>query len=252
MSRANGWDAPAAAAPHYPPIEHVLYIIKENRTYDQVLGDERQGDGDTSLVFFPRAITPNIHALAERFGLYDRFFVNAEVSTQGHDWSTAAYVTDYREKTTPADYADKRHATDESDEGDDPAEPANGLPVEPGPAGRASPIATTASTWFRRRGPVRPTTAAKPYLASHSHPTFPAFDMEIPDQHRADLWLEELQAVMASGAIAGAGNHVAAARSHRRRHVPAQHAPRDGRRQRLAVGRMVDGRIPFAASGGTR
>jgi YVTN family beta-propeller protein len=192
VSRANGWDAPAAAVPHYPPIEHVLLIIKENRTYDQVLGDERQGDGDTSLVFFGRAVTPNTHALAERFGLYDRFFVNAEVSNQGHDWTTAAYVTDYREKTTPADYADKRHATNESEEGDDPAEPANGYLWN---------LAQKAGIAYRNYGEfldpdsTRPGyyTTGKAYLATHSHPTFPSFDMKIPDQRRADLWLEEFK-----------------------------------------------------------
>src|SRR5204863_7384080 len=87
---------------------------------------ERPGDGDSALRLFGRYETPNARALAERFGLYDRFLVNAEVSAQGHDWSTAAYVTDYREKTTPPNYSDKRNARDESDEGEDAAEPANG------------------------------------------------------------------------------------------------------------------------------
>jgi YVTN family beta-propeller protein len=186
VTRANGWDH-APTAPHYPPIEHVLYIIKENRTYDQVLGDERQGDGDTSLVFFGRTVTPNIHALAERFGLYDRFFVNAEVSADGHDWSTAAYVTDYREKTTPPHYAKKREARDESDEGEDAAEPANGYLWN---------LAQRAGISYRNYGEFLDPdqgqpghyTTSKPYLASHSHPTFPNFDMKIPDQHRADLW----------------------------------------------------------------
>ena len=94
VERANGWRDVRRDTP-YPPFEHVIYIIKENRTYDQVLGDMPQGDGDTSLVFFPRANSPNHHALAERFGLFDRFFVNAEVSADGHNWSMAAYATDY-------------------------------------------------------------------------------------------------------------------------------------------------------------
>jgi YVTN family beta-propeller protein len=90
---ANNWQRPSAAR-RYPPFRHVVYIIKENRTYDQVLGDMKEGDGDARLVFFPDiTITPNHHALARRFGLFDRFFVNAEVSSQGHIWSTAAYVT---------------------------------------------------------------------------------------------------------------------------------------------------------------
>ena len=197
VTRANGWDQ-TAPAQHYPPIEHVLYIIKENRTYDQVLGDEGQGDGDTALVFFGRTVTPNIHALAERFGLYDRFFVNAEVSSQGHDWSTAAYVTDYREKTTPPDYAHKREARDESDEGEDAAEPTNGYLWN---------LAQRAGITYRNYGEFlepdkeRPGfyTTGKPYLASHSHPTFPNFDMKIPDQQRADLWLEEFTRYVQQG-----------------------------------------------------
>jgi len=67
VASANGWNV-ARSAPMYPALEHVIYIIKENRTYDQVFGDLEQGDGDTALVFFPRAISPNHHALAERFG----------------------------------------------------------------------------------------------------------------------------------------------------------------------------------------
>jgi DNA-binding beta-propeller fold protein YncE len=199
VTRANGWDR-AITPPHYPPIEHVIYIIKENRTYDQVLGDERRGDGDTSLVFFGRNVTPNIHALAERFGLYDRFFVNAEVSADGHDWSTAAYVTDYREKTTPPHYADQREAKDESDEGEDAAEPANG---------HLWNLAQAKGISYRNYGEFldpdkdRPGyyTTSKPYLASHSHPTFPNFDMKIPDQRRADIWLAEFDQLVQRRAV---------------------------------------------------
>src|SRR5206468_3102021 len=106
VALANNWTA-ARAQGTYPPFKHIIYIMKENRTYDQVLGDLASGDGDSSLEFFPRSISPNHHALAERFGLYDRFFCNAEVSAQGHIWSTAAYVTDYGEKTIPSVYANR-------------------------------------------------------------------------------------------------------------------------------------------------
>jgi YVTN family beta-propeller protein len=102
VARANNWTRGANRAAKYPPFKHVVYVIKENRTYDQVLADMPQGDGDRSLLFFPRPVSPNHHALAERFGLFDRFFVNAEVSSQGHPWSTSAYVTDYTEKTVPS------------------------------------------------------------------------------------------------------------------------------------------------------
>ncbi|MBD0296372.1 MAG: bifunctional YncE family protein/alkaline phosphatase family protein [Flavisolibacter sp.] len=89
------------------PIKYVFYVIKENRTYDQVLGDLRQGNGDTSLVLFGNNITPNQHALATQFVLLDNFYVNAEVSADGHNWSTGAYATDYLEKTWPAHYSQR-------------------------------------------------------------------------------------------------------------------------------------------------
>jgi DNA-binding beta-propeller fold protein YncE len=86
------------------PIKYVFYIIKENRTYDQVLGDLPEGNGDTSLCLFPEKITPNHHALAREFVLLDNFYVSAEVSADGHNWSTAAYANDYTEKTWVTSY----------------------------------------------------------------------------------------------------------------------------------------------------
>lgn len=86
------------------PIKHVFYIIKENRTYDQVLGDIPEGNGDTSLVLFGERITPNQHALAREFVLLDNFYVDGEVSSDGHNWSTGAYGTDYLEKIWPGMY----------------------------------------------------------------------------------------------------------------------------------------------------
>ncbi|WP_207535899.1 bifunctional YncE family protein/alkaline phosphatase family protein [Desertivirga arenae] len=86
------------------PIKHVFYIVKENRTYDQVFGDMPQGNGDSSLCIFPEKVTPNHHALARQFVLLDNFYVDAEVSADGHNWSMAAYATDYTEKTWPISY----------------------------------------------------------------------------------------------------------------------------------------------------
>jgi DNA-binding beta-propeller fold protein YncE len=238
VTRVNGWDQ-AAAGRHYPPIEHVIYIIRENRTYDQVLGDLRQGDGDTTLVFFGRNVTPNAHALAERFGLYDRFFVNAEVSNQGHDWSTAAYVTDYREKTTPPDYANVRQARNESDEGEDAAEPANG---------HLWNLAQRAGISYRNYGefldpdkdrPGRYTTD-KPYLASHSHPMYPSFDMKIPDQHRADVWLEDFAGYVRQGNLP-ALETLHLPRDHTAGGRPGFNTPRAMAADNdLALGRMVE------------
>ncbi len=86
------------------PIKYVFYVIQENRTYDQVLGDMEEGNGDTSLVLFGRNITPNHHKMAEDFVLLDNFYVDAEVSMDGHAWTMGAYATDYLEKTWPTSY----------------------------------------------------------------------------------------------------------------------------------------------------
>ena len=86
------------------PIKYVFYIIKENRTYDQVLGDMKEGNGDSSLCLFGEKITPNLHALAREFVLLDNFYVNAEVSADGHNWSMGGYADDYLEKTWPTSY----------------------------------------------------------------------------------------------------------------------------------------------------
>jgi YVTN family beta-propeller protein len=86
------------------PIKYIFYIIKENRTYDQVLGDMPEGNGDTSLVLFGEKITPNQHALAREFVLLDNFYVDGEVSADGHNWSMGAYATDYLEKNWPTSY----------------------------------------------------------------------------------------------------------------------------------------------------
>jgi YVTN family beta-propeller protein len=86
------------------PIKHVFYIIKENRTYDQVLSDIPGGNGDTSLLLFGERVTPNQHALVEEFVLLDNFYVDGEVSADGHNWSTGAYATDYLEKNWPTSY----------------------------------------------------------------------------------------------------------------------------------------------------
>lgn len=86
------------------PIKYVFYIIKENRTYDQVLSDMPGGNGDTSLLLFGERITPNQHTLAKEYVLLDNFYVDAEVSADGHNWSMGAYANDYLEKTWPSSY----------------------------------------------------------------------------------------------------------------------------------------------------
>lgn len=213
VARANGWEGRADRGPDYPPIEHVIYVIKENRTYDQVFGDIPSGDGDTALVFFPRSVTPNHHALAERFGLYDRFFVNAEASPDGHNWSMAAYTTDYLQKTVPSNYSGRGRTYDwegtnrgrvpGDDDDDDVNEPAMGYLWD---------LAEDAGISFRNYGEfVVPDNVDpdddmpagyrgnKPFLAEHTSRTYPGYNLDIPDQRRADVWIDELQGFVESG-----------------------------------------------------
>jgi YVTN family beta-propeller protein len=210
VARANNWDAPAVKR-GMPPITHVIYIIKENRTYDQVFADLPQGDGDTTLLFFPRTSSPNHHALAERFGLFDRFFVNAEVSADGHNWSTAAYTTDYTQKTVPSNYSGRGRSYDwegtnrgriPSDDGDDDvAEPANGYLWD---------LAKRKGITFRNFGEFvvpdgggedapRAYKGNKPFLALNTSREFPGYNLDIPDQRRADVWIKELAGYVTQG-----------------------------------------------------
>lgn len=190
VSAANNWQH-ARSARHYPPFKHVVYIIKENRTYDQVLGDLKDGDGDASLVYFPDIIvTPNHHALARRFGIFDRFFVNAEVSSQGHIWSTAAYVTDYGEKTIPSAYAGKRGDVD----GEESDEPERGF---------LWTLAKRSGITFRDYGEMVKGNPGWPVtqhdLGADISPDYVPFDLVTPDQKRADVWISELQRFVREG-----------------------------------------------------
>lgn len=189
VATANNWNAPQAER-KYPPFKHVVYIIKENRTYDQILGDLKEGDGDAGLVFFGREVSPNHRALALRFGLFDRFFTNAEVSSQGHIWSTAAYVTDFGERTIPSAYSDRRDGVD----GEDVDEPLNGF---------LWTLARKARISFRDYGEMMKAPGGWPVtqkeLAPDISPTYPPFDLKISDQVRADAWISELEGFVKAG-----------------------------------------------------
>lgn len=211
VARANGWDRPRTPF-DYPPFTHVVYVIKENRTYDQVLGDLPEGDGDTTLLFFGPRSAPNHKALARRFGLFDRFFVNAEVSPDGHNWSTAAYTTDYLQKTVPSEYSERGRSYDYEGTNrgswehpnvpaDDVNEPASGYLWD---------LAVRRGITLRNYGefviPVRGDSGrvtgyrgVKRALAGTTNPRFPGFDLSIPDQRRADIWIAELQEYAARG-----------------------------------------------------
>jgi DNA-binding beta-propeller fold protein YncE len=104
-SHLNSGSGPDALGLKPGSIKHVIYIVKENRTYDQVLGDVPGGNGDSSLVLFGSTVTPNQHALAERFVLLDNFYVNAEVSFDGWPWSTQSIANEYLIKNVPYNYS---------------------------------------------------------------------------------------------------------------------------------------------------
>ena len=108
--RGNGDHVPFTGGENR--IRHVIYIIKENRTYDQVFGDITEANGDPSLAMYGEDITPNQHKLARQFGILDNFYDSGEVSGDGHVWSTSASNSDYNEKTWPIAYRGKEHTYD--------------------------------------------------------------------------------------------------------------------------------------------
>lgn len=110
LFRADSGKMSFASGPN--PIKHVIYVMKENRTYDQVLGDLKVGNGDPSLTMYGADITPNQHKLALQFGVLDNFYDSGEVSGDGHVWSTAAITSDYNEKTWTIGYRSSEHTYD--------------------------------------------------------------------------------------------------------------------------------------------
>ncbi len=182
-------------------IEHVLYIVKENRTYDQVLGDMGKGNSDPSLVVFGENVTPNEHKLARDFVLLDNFYVNADVSADGHNWSTAAIASDYVQKMWPNSYGQRRNTYDY--EGGEPA----ALP----PAGYIWTNAAAHDVSMRNYGywcenltPAAPdgTQIAiihDPTLVGVTNMKYRTFDLDYPDVERAKVFLADLAGFEKSG-----------------------------------------------------
>ncbi len=208
VAAANGWVTRPSVGITFPPFTHVIYVIKENRTYDQVLGDLPDGDGDSTLTYFPRAVTPNHHALAERFGTFDRFFVNAEVSADGHNWTTAAWAPDYVEKTVPSNYSGRGRNYDyegenrgvDVDDEDDVDSPSTGYLWDQALRAGVSlrnfgefAVRDTAGRWV----------ATKDALAPFTAPEGPGWDLDVPDQARADAWLAEFRGFVAADTMPG-------------------------------------------------
>ena len=183
------------------PIQHVIYIVKENRTYDQVLGDLGTGNGDPSLTLFGEAITPNLHKIAREFVLLDNFYVNADVSADGHNWSASAIAPPYVQRMWPNSYGGRRNHYDyESME-------RAALP----PAGRIWNNALQKGLTIRNLGwwvdNIKPRPAAgpmvekarDPQLAPYTNMNYRGFDLDYPDVEREQVFAEELKQWEASG-----------------------------------------------------
>lgn len=191
------------------PLRHVVYIIKENRTYDQVFGDLPQGDGEPRLCIFPRAITPNHHALAEEFVLLDNYYCNGVLSADGHSWATEAYASDHFEKAFGG-------FTRSYTSGDDAAAYS--------PKGHLWNLVLERGLSFRNFGelvhtelqpanlawaPMRAAQQAGTIPMTHqlfldslrdvSEPDSPGWNMGVPDQARADVFIAALKRYEAAG-----------------------------------------------------
>jgi len=198
ISRSLDTDAPAtqkllAAL----PIKHVIYIIKENRTYDQVLGDVKTGNGDPALTLFGRDVTPNQHALAEDFVLLDNFYDCAEVSPDGWNWSTSGFAEEYTQRTVPENYSERRmsarpsvRAYDYEGENRGEAVSLSGKPdVAQSPGGYLWDSAAKRGLTYLNFGGYlsysrdQPT---KPALIGHTCPDFAPFNLKYAD---SDAWV---------------------------------------------------------------
>jgi YVTN family beta-propeller protein len=179
------------------PIRHVLYIIRENRTYDQVFGDVARGNGDPTLAIFGDSVTPNAHALASRFVLFDNFYVDGDVSADGHMWSDAAYAGDYVDKTWPANYSDRRDW-----------DFLAGLPALDPLAGYLWDAARRAHVTVRNYGEMTQwdTTALVARaddkgLEAITDTRFTGWDLDVKDSVRVDEFLRELREAESRGTL---------------------------------------------------
>ncbi len=174
------------------PIKYVFYIVKENRTYDQVLADMPGGNGDTSLLLFGKNITPNQHAIASNFVLLDNFYVDSEVSADGHNWSMGAYATDYLEKTWPSSYSGRGGTYG----GEGEREIANNK------NGFIWNNCYRAGISYRSYGEFisggKPTV---PVLNDHFCKDFQPYNLNIPDTLRFKRWQKDFDSLLASGQV---------------------------------------------------
>jgi DNA-binding beta-propeller fold protein YncE len=174
------------------PIRYVIYIIKENRTYDQVFGDMKQGNGDANLCLFPEAITPNHHALVSEFVLLDNFYVESEVSADGHEWTMGAYASDFVERLWPLGYrGDRRVPYPAEGAHDEIARPAGGYLWDKA-AAKGVTYRSYGEFIANGRTAAEPGKASVKALEGHFDPMYRSFDMDYPDVKRSERFLEEL------------------------------------------------------------
>ncbi len=208
----------------HSPIKHVFVIVKENRTYDQVLGDLGEGNGDPELAQFGQKITPNAHALAKRFGDLDDFYDEGTLSADGHNWVVQAEANDYVEKEFGAFYrsypAEGGDALNYQRDGFlwNSAKAAGQSVKDFGEYNRYITGPGTGGDWKewfedsqilegKASGPLPiptneyKTTSDIPSLNEISDPSYPRFDLEIPDQYRFDIWKAEFEHEESASAV---------------------------------------------------
>jgi DNA-binding beta-propeller fold protein YncE len=188
-------DSPIPAkAEDKSPIKNVIYVIKENRTYDQVFGDVKEGNGDPALCLFPQKVTPNHHKLAREFVLLDNLYCDGEVSADGHEWSMGAYATDFVEKVWPLVYRPNPFKKiGYPAEGNYPvATPAGGYIWDR--CAEAKVSYRSYGEWVENAKKVGdPGKARAKALEGHIDPLYRGFDLAYSDQKRADRFIEELK-----------------------------------------------------------
>lgn len=194
------------------PIKYVFYVIRENRTYDQIFGALEKGNGDPNLCLFGEEVTPNAHALARDFVLFDNFYVNAEVSYDGHAYSTGAYATDFVEKVWPmyyagrgGDYLSEGGGEDRNAYGNVTA-PQNGYLWDAAARAGVSVRSYGEFSLPRKheedeRAPGPPYEGTVPGLKGRVHPDYPPYDLKIPDNKRVDVWLQEFRRFEETGEL---------------------------------------------------
>ncbi|HME82941.1 MAG TPA: alkaline phosphatase family protein [Candidatus Eremiobacteraceae bacterium] len=194
IARANSPFKPSPAAPGaLPPFKHVIYVIKENRTYDEVLGDDTRGNGQASLAVFGQRVTPNIHRLADEFVLLDAFEGEGTVSADGHEWADGAYADDFVQRMWPADYAGRADGFyDFSD------------PILRPSAGYIWDVAVKHGVSVRLYGEgaveaSSPARGVNPSIDPLLDTAYRPFDLTYSDQDRIVEWLREFRQFEAAG-----------------------------------------------------